>query len=169
MFLPWALERFIGGGLIQVVDLCSTLFFFTLWGLYWGQAPPRAWGHTTSDGLGLASTFLVPVCVCVGSKCVCANPSRDTVRLVLGRLTCRQTIRVKHTQTHICTHLSQPSCCAKPPHATTKMHNVKKGMWSISHSFWKIHLNWVLEHVLDHLRIVVGFYLINLKPELVLS
>ncbi len=109
------------------------------------------------------------VCVCVGSKCVCANPSRDTVRLVLGRLTCRQTIRVKHTQTHICTHLSQPSCCSKPPHAATKMHNVKKGMWSISNSFWKIHLNWVLVHVLDHLRIGVGFYLINLKLELVLS
>lgn len=72
--------------------------------------------------------------VCVQVGC------RNTVRLVLGRLTCRQTIRVKHTQTHISTHLCQPSCCSKPPHATTKMHYVKKGMWSISRSLWKIHL-----------------------------
>lgn len=30
-----------------------------------GAGPSQAWGHTTSNGLGLASTFLVSVCVCV--------------------------------------------------------------------------------------------------------
>lgn len=42
-------------------SMMHALFFLHFLRIVLGQAPPQAWGHTTSHGLGLASNFLVSV------------------------------------------------------------------------------------------------------------